>query len=193
MGLLLHIGVAGIWLQQEPDSLSAVNTKLLMIFVAMVAIAMIAQAIALIIMAAGAAKARRRGLEIAEEIRLKLMPIIDATQQAIHDTAPKVKVITENLVETSHVIRAKAQEFDATASDLNRKTRAQMARVDGIVTSALNSAAEISETIQRGIKVPVREFSGLVNGLKAGVDVLVGRARGFTARGKSPRDPGVGW
>ena len=30
-----------------------------------------------------------------------------------------MKIITENLVETSHTVRAKAQEFDATASDLN--------------------------------------------------------------------------
>lgn len=188
---VLRAGLVGMWLQREPDSLSAVNTKLLMIFVALVAFAMVAQAFALIVMAVGAAKARKRGLEIAEELRLKVMPIITTAQEVIHDTAPKVKVITENLVETSHVIRAKAQEFDATASDLNRKTRAQAARVDGIVTAALDSAAEISETIQRAIKVPVREISGLANGLKAGLDVLVGRVKGFgNGRPKYPRDPG---
>ena len=97
------------------------------------------------------------------------MPMIDEhARDLIQDTAPKVKVITENLVETSHMVRSKAQEFDVTASDLNAKTRAQAARVDGMVTSVLNTTAEISETMQRAIKVPVREFSGLVNGFKAG-------------------------
>jgi len=183
----------GMWLQ-DPDSLSSGNSRLLMIFVAMVAIAMVAQAIALIIMAVGAAKARKRGLEIAEEIRLKMLPIMTGTHEMIRDNAPKVKIITENFVETSHVIRSKAQEFDVTASDLNAKTRAQAARVDGMVTSILNTTAEISESIQRGIKLPVREVTGVMNGLKAGLDVLVGRAKGFgSGRTSAPRDRDQGW
>ena len=180
---VVRIMMSGMWLQ-DSGSLSSGNSRLLMIFVGMVAIAMVAQAIALIVMAIGAAKARKRGLEIAEEIRMKVSPILDTTHGVMQDTAPKVKVITENLVETSHVLRAKAAEFDVTASELNMKTRAQAARVDGMVTSVLNTTAEISETLQRAVKVPVREFAGLVNGFKAGIDVLVGRAKEF-GRGKA--------
>jgi hypothetical protein len=176
--MTMRFVMAGMWMQ-DPDSLSSGNSKLLMIFVAMVAIAMSAQAVALIVMAVGAAKARKRGLEIAEEVRAKAMPIFNDTHEMIRDMAPKVKIITENLVETSHTVRGKAQDFDLTASDINLKTRAQVARVDGIVTSVLNTTTEITDTIQRGIKIPVREVSGLVNGLKAGLDVLVGRAKGF--------------
>ena len=189
----IRIVMSAMWLQ-DPDSLSSGNSRLLMIFVGMVAVALIVQAIALIAMAVGAAKARKRGLEIVEEIRTKMMPIMDNTHSFIQDTAPKVKIITENFVETSHVIRSKAQEFDVTASDLNSKTRAQAARVDGIVTSALNTTTDVAETIQRGIKVPLREVSGLINGLKAGLDVLVGRAKGFgSGRAKASRDSDPGW
>jgi methyl-accepting chemotaxis protein len=183
------MGMSGVWLQ-DPGSLSSGNSRLLMVFVALVAIAMVAQAIALIVMAIGAAKARKRGLEIAEDLRVKVLPIISGTHDLIRDNSPKVKVITENFVEASHIIRSKAQEFDVTASDLNAKTRAQAARVDGIVTSVLNTTSDVSETLQRGIKLPLREFSGLLNGLKAGLDVLVGRAKG---RGNFPRDPDPGW
>jgi hypothetical protein len=63
-----------------------------------------------------------------------------------------------------------------------------------MVTSVLNSTAEITESIQRGIKIPVREVNGLVNGLKAGLDVLVGRAKGFgSGRTNAPRDRDPGW
>jgi hypothetical protein len=186
----VYMGLSGIWLQ-DPGSLSSGNSRLLMFFVGMVALAMVGQAIALIVMAIGAAKARKRGLEIAEDLRVKVLPIITGTHEMIRDNAPKVKVITENFAETSHIIRGKAQEFDVTASDLNAKARAQAARVDGMVTSVLNTTAEITETIQKGIKVPVREVSGLMNGLKAGLDVLVGRAKGSgNGRGNVPRDPG---
>jgi hypothetical protein len=186
-------GLSGMWLQ-DSDSLSSGNTRLLMIFVAMVAIAMVAQAIALIVMAVGAGKARKRGLEIAEDLREKVMPIIAGTHELIRDNSPKIKVISENFVEASHIVRSKAREFDVTATDLNSKTRAQAARVDGMVTSVLNTTAEITETIQRGIKIPVREVSGVVNGLKAGLDVLVGRAKGFgSGRTNAPRDRDPGW
>jgi hypothetical protein len=196
------IGLSGMWLQ-DPDSLSSGNTKLLMIFVGMVAIAMVTQAIALIVMAVGAGKARKRGLEIAQEVRDKMMPIIDGTHDLIRDNSPKIKVITENFVEASHIIREKAREFDVTASDLNAKTRAQAARVDGMVTSVLDTTAELKDSIQRGIKVPVREITGLVNGLKAGLDVLAGRTKGFGkgfgnggfggGRSNVPHDRDPGW
>jgi hypothetical protein len=190
---LVRIGMSGMWLQ-DSGSLSSGNSRLLMIFVGMVAVAMIAQALALIIMAIGAAKARKRGLEIAEELRMKVMPILDTTHSVIHDTAPKVKIITENLVETSHVVRNKARDFDVTASDLNMRTRAQAARVDGMVTSVLNTTAEISETLQRAVKIPVREFAGLMNGFKAGLDVLVGRAKEFGRdKATGPRGRDTEW
>jgi hypothetical protein len=182
------IVMSGMWLQ-DADSLSSGNSRLLMIFVGMVAIAMVVQAIAVIVLAVGAAKASKRALEIADELRTKMGPILDTTHTMIHDSAPKVKIITENLVETSHMVRSKAAEFDATASELNMKTRAQAARVDGMVTSVLNTTADISETLQRAIKVPVREFAGLVNGFKAGLDVLVGRVKGFgSSAGRGPRN-----
>jgi hypothetical protein len=176
----MHIVMSGMWLQ-DAGSISSGNSRLLMWFVGMVAFAMVVQAVAVIIMAIGLAKATKRGFEIADEVRTKIGPVLDTTQSVLHDAAPKVKIITENLVETSHMVRNKAREFDATATELNMKTRAQAARVDGMVTSVLNTTADISETLQRAVKVPVRELTGLVNGFKAGVDVLVGRAKGFGA------------
>lgn len=190
---VMRMAVVGMWMQ-DPDSLSSGNSKLLMIFVAMVAIAMSAQAVALIVMAIGAAKARKRGLEILEDARAKAMPLISDAHEMIRDLTPKMKVISENLVETSHMVRGKARDFDVTAGEINIKTRAQVERVNGIVTSVLNTTTEITETIQRGIKVPLREVSGLVNGLKAGLDVLVGRAKGFGGYGgRDRRDDPPGW
>jgi hypothetical protein len=179
----MQIAVLGMWMQ-EPGSISSGNSRLLLIFVGMVAVGMVVQAIAVIVMAAGTAKASKRALDIAEDMRDKILPVVASTHEIIRDSGPKVKVITENLVETSHVVRAKAAEFDMTASDLNMKARAQAARVDGMVTGVLDTTADISQTLQRAVKVPVREIAGLVNGFKAGLDVLVGRAKEF-GRGKA--------
>jgi len=182
----VSIMMVGMWLQ-EPEGVNPANTKLLLIFIGILAFSMLVQACALIAVAVGAAKARKRGLEIAEELRDKVMPLITSTHEIVRDSGPKVKIITENLVETSHVVRSKAAEFDATASELNAKARAQAARVDGMVTGVLNTTSEISNTLQRAVQVPVKEFAGLMNGFKAGLDVLIGRAKGF-GRGR-PVEP----
>jgi hypothetical protein len=185
--------MSGMWLQ-DVDSISSGNSRLLMIFIGIVAFSMLVQAVVVIVFAVGAAKTTKRLMEIIEEVRGKAMPVLHETHGLIRDTSPKIKIITENFVETSHIVRSKAQEFDATASDVNLKARAQVDRVDEMVSSVLNTTAEITSNLQKAIRVPVREFSGLMNGLKAGLDVLVGRARGFGSSKKPvPDDRDPGW
>ncbi len=188
----VRIVMSGMWLQ-DAGSLSSGNSRLLVWLVGLIALGMVVQAIAVIVIAVGAAKATKRALEIADQLHTKMMPLLETTQSVLHDSAPKVKIITENLVETSHMVRSKAAEFDATASDLNSKARAQAARVDGMVTGVLNTTTEISQSLQRALKVPVREFTGLMNGFKAGVEVLVGRAKGFGGGKPNDRSRDTEW
>lgn len=166
--------IFGIWLE-DPGSLSSGNSRLLMFFVAMVAIAMVAQAAVVIVAALGAAKARKQLLTIAEEVRAKALPVIEGTQNMVQELQPKFRILSDNLVETSHIIRAKATEFDSTLSDVNDRARMQTARMDDMVTSVLDATEGIATTLHKSVAVPVREFHGLMNGLKAGFDVLTGR------------------
>ncbi|HEY2039044.1 MAG TPA: hypothetical protein VGG95_05230 [Edaphobacter sp.] len=174
-----------LWLE-DPGSLSSGNSRLLMFFVAMVAIAMVAQAAVVIGAAYGAYKARKQLLAIAEELRAKTLPVIDGTQEMLHDLRPKLSVITENFVETSHVVRSKAAEFDETISEVNRRARTQTARVDDMFTSVLDSTAGIASSVQKTVSAPVREFHGIMNGIRAGFDVLAGRRENHRSASSYP-------
>jgi methyl-accepting chemotaxis protein len=188
----VRIVMSGMWLQ-DAGSLSSGNSRWLVIFVGVIAGALIAQAIVVAVVALGALKAGKRALDIVDEMRTKLMPMVESTHEMLQDARPKVKIITENLVETSHVVRSKAAEFDATATDWNSKARAQAARVDGMMTGVLNTTSEISQSLQKALKVPVREFTGLMNGFKAGVEVLVGRAKGYGGSKPNERSRDTEW
>ncbi|HZY63374.1 MAG TPA: hypothetical protein VFE38_12700 [Edaphobacter sp.] len=188
-----HFFLSGMWLQ-DAGSISSGNTTWLMVFVGLVALAMIVQAIALVVMAVGAAKARKRGLAVIEEVRAKAVPLIDKALPAIENTqnfiescAPKLLMLAENMVETSNIIRSKAVEFDATLSEVNSKARVQAQKADQIASSVLDGASEIVSAVQQGIRVPVREFNGLVNGIKAGIDVLVGKPKGYSSYNRNGR------
>jgi uncharacterized protein YoxC len=178
--------LSGMWLQ-DAGSISSGNSTLLMIFVGIVALAMLVQAIALVMIALGAAKARNKALGVIDEVRAKALPAIEGTEAFLRDYAPKLMTLAENLVETSAIVRNKVSEFDTTLTDVNNKTRTQAARVDGIVTNVLTGTADVVNAVQHGIRVPLREITGVVNGLKAGLDVLVGRAKGFGGYSRTSR------
>jgi hypothetical protein len=177
-----------LWQGLESDSISAGNTRLLMIFIGIVALSMLTQAILFAILAVGAKKTQRRVLSIAEELRTRALPIMGAAEDLMRDTAPKVKVITDNLLETSHVVRAKAVEFDGTLSDANQRTRAQIARVDGMVANALTATEALAEMVHQGVRKPLLEVSGLVNGFKAGLQVLMTKSKDFAPFSRRGRD-----
>ncbi|QHN04912.1 hypothetical protein FTO74_17240 [Granulicella sp. WH15] len=179
-------GALALW---QADSINSGNSRLLMLFVGIAALALSAQALAFILMAVGAARTRTRITAIFEEVRTKALPVLEKSQGMLEELAPKFKEITENAHHISTVMRDKVDEFEPTLAsanvtlrdanetlrDANVKTRAQVARVDGMVTSVLNATAEIAGTIHHGIRGPVREVAGLVSGLRAGLDTLIGR------------------
>ena len=203
--------LAMMWMQQG-ETVSTGNSVLLMVFIGIVALGSLIQMIAVIVMAIGAAKARKELLEIAAEVRAKSVPVIAKAEgmiakgevligkasEIMQDAAPKVKAVTANLVDTSEVVKRKAHEFEVTLSNVNQtvnevnaRTRAQVERLDGMVGSTLKATSDLGSSIHHGIRTPVREVIGIVNGLRAGLDVLVGKATQFGAYGRRSRNNDV--
>jgi hypothetical protein len=133
--------------------------------------------------------------EIVEDATPKVKVITTKVQEIIEDATPKVKVVTSNVADISDVVKTKVHDFEATLDkanqtlqDANSKTRAQVDRVDGMVASALKATSDMGNTIHRGIRMPVMEVAGVINGLKAGIDVLSGRAGSPGSKGSSSKD-----
>ncbi len=172
------MSMLAVWQGLESDSISAGNTRLLMIFVGLVAFSMLVQAVVVVVVALGAKKAQTRALQIFEELHARAIPIINSTEEIIQDATPKIKTISANLLETSEVVRAKAKDLESTITDANSRTKAQVARVDSMVSTALTATGSLAAMIHHGIRTPVVEAVGVVNGFKAGLDVLLSKSRG---------------
>jgi hypothetical protein len=183
---------------QETYTFSSGNAKLLIAFIALVAISMFVQAIVTISVSLKAAKAMKDLAATAEEFKTKALPLIDSMRDMGHtahkllnESAPKVKIITDNLVETSNtlvqtsnVVRHSAQEFDRTIADANIRTQKQVARVDGMVTATLNTTAEIVETVSNGIRMPAQKIAAIASQAKSALEGLLARFK--SANAKSP-------
>jgi methyl-accepting chemotaxis protein len=178
---------AGASLPAGSSSTLVSDQNLLLLFVGLVALAMVTQAIVMIGFAAKAGKAMHDMTEAVQDFKERVTPLIESateisetTTSILRETAPKVRIIADNLLETSDVVRVSAQRFDSTIADVNIRAQQQVARIDTMVTAALATTVQIAETIQRGVEVPARKIAAVANQARSmfeGIRARVTRAR----------------
>ena len=167
----------------QTGELSRHDIHLGMIFLGIIAISLMCAAGAAILAAGFTAKLLHRVDGIANIVEQRTGPILDRTNELLRDLGPKIHTVSTNVEQISYTVRSKVDELGQTVSQLNEtvqeingRTRAQVSRVDGIVTNALVATEEISHTVQQGIKAPVRQIAGVMAGLKAGLETLIARS-----------------
>jgi hypothetical protein len=145
---------------------------LLVVFIAIAAISILMQAGFTVAMFIGARKAQKKLMGLADDVRLHALPAIIASRDVIQDISPKLKIITENLTAVSTTLRIKTEKVGGLVGDVTDRAQAQATRVDGMVKGTLDHLTSAVQAIEHGIQVPVRQVSGILNGLRAGVDVM---------------------
>lgn len=165
------------------DDITRHDIHLAMICLIIIAASLVAAAIGVIITASLAGKLFVRVDKIATIVEQRTGPIMDRTNELLRDLGPKIHTVSTNVEQISYTVRAKVDELGATVSQLNEtvqeingRTRVHVAHVDGIVSEALLATEEISQTVQQGIRGPIKQVVGVVAGLKAGVETLIARS-----------------
>ena len=180
-----------MWLQ-ESDAAS--TRHLAFILVLIIAVAMAGMAIVLVLFSLKAMKAIKEVTATAEELKAKVLPLLHEVteftksgRELLDEAAPKVKHITESLVrttdtlaETSLIAKSAVQKIEVTVSDANMRTQRQVARVDGMVTTALNTTAEVVEAINTGIRVPAQKIAVMATQAKFAVEGLLDKIKSMT-------------
>jgi uncharacterized protein YoxC len=182
-----------MWLLQESDANG--TRRIVFILILLIAVAVACMAIVMIALALKAFKAIKELTATADEFKAKLIPLLDEAtgltksgRELLEDATPKVKIITENLmktsdtlVETSRIAKASAQKIEATITDANLRAQRQVARVDGMVTAALTTTAEVVETINHGIRVPAQKIAVMANQAKVIAEGLLAKVKSMAA------------
>ena len=115
--------------------------------------------------------------KITNDLSLKALPILTQTRAIVEDLSPKLRVITANLVEVSTTLRNQTEHVNSTVGDVVDKTRHQAERVDEMVSAVLDSVTHAGATIQSGVRKPVRQVNGVLNGIRAGLESLLSSNR----------------
>jgi hypothetical protein len=145
---------------------------LLVVFIAIAAFSILMQAGFTVAMFIAARKTQKKVMGLAEDVRLHALPAIIASRDVIQEITPKLKIITENLTAVSTTLRSKTEKVGGLVGDVTDRAQAQAERVDGMVKGTLDHLTSAVQAIEHGVAVPVRQVNGILNGLRAGVDVL---------------------
>jgi hypothetical protein len=148
------------------------SQTLLLVFIAIAAVSILLQAGFTIALFIGARKTQKKVIALVEDVRLHAMPAIMSSRELLTDITPKVKTITENLTTVSATLRSKTDQVGGLVGDVTEKAQAQASRVDGMVKATLDQLSFAVQAVEHGIAAPVRHVNGIINGLRAGVDVM---------------------
>ena len=153
------------------------NETILTVFVIATCLAVIIQAGILVAMFVSMKKTSERMESLAKRVEEKALPVLESTRAILEDATPKLKEITANLAEVSGSIKSQVTRMDATFNDAVDRTRLQVIRVDELVSRTIDKVEETTEMVQHTVLTPLKQLTGVIQGLSVGVGAFLARRR----------------
>jgi hypothetical protein len=146
-------------------------------FVGVTAGAVVLQALILVALYLAVRKTSARIEALAGEVKTRALPTIEQANSLMVDLRPKIETMTSNLTDTSNVGRAQMNRIDATMGDVLDRTRLQVIRADELLSKTMDRVEETTDMVHKTVISPVRQVSGLIQGLSAGMEYFFGHRR----------------
>lgn len=161
------------------------------LFIALTGIAVLLQAGVLIAIFVVLRKTSANMEALANEVKTKVLPTVAQAEALLTEIRPKVEAIAEQVKDTTTLVHHQVERVDATVHDVVDRARLQIIRTDELFTRTLDRVERTSDIVQKTVVSPVRQISGLMQGVTVGLEFLFGRGRkngGSRERGPVPQD-----
>src|SRR5690348_6706421 len=142
-----------------------------------VGIAVVVQVVVLLAVLMTVRKSSARMESLANEVQRRAIPTLDAAQQLIQTSRPKVEEIIAKPAASTTTLKGQVQRLDATVSDVMDRTRSQVIRADELVTRTMDRVEETTDIVHHTVISPVRQLAGLMQGITTGIGTLFGNRR----------------
>jgi methyl-accepting chemotaxis protein len=149
----------------------------LSVFILLTGIAVMLQAGILLAMYLAMRKSGARMEALATEVKTKLLPTAEQAYAIMTDLRPKLEVIADNLQETTAAVRSQVQRVDATVNDAVDRARLQVIRADELLSRTLDRVEQTSDMVHKTVISPVRQLSGLMQGITVALEFLFSHGR----------------
>lgn len=159
------------------------NLNNLTLWIGITSAAVLIQAFVLLAMYLAIRKTSAKVEGLTEEVKTKVLPTVDLVHNTVADLKPRIETIVVNVSESSVLMKAQLERLDATVSDVLDRTRLQVIRADELINRTMDKVEDATEAVHKTVVSPVRQLSGLLNGLTAAME--------FLRQGKNGKREGV--
>jgi methyl-accepting chemotaxis protein len=153
-------------------------------FIGLTALAILLQAGILFALYLTVRQTTTRMEALAGEFKTKTLPTVETAQAMLVDLRPKIDQIVGNVTHISgnaehsaNLVRMQMERIDATMNEVLDRARLQVIRADDLVGRTLDKVEDTTEMVHRTVVSPVRQVSGLMQGLSAGFEHFLGQRR----------------
>jgi hypothetical protein len=146
------------------------------VFILLTGIAVMLQAGVLLAMYIAMRKSSEHVESLATEVKTKILPSVEQYQSLMLELGPRLKVIAENLESTTTMLRGQVQRVDATVNDVVDRARLQVIRADELLSRTLDRVEQTSDMVHKTVVSPVRQLSGLMQGITVALEFLLSRS-----------------
>ena len=164
------------------------NESWLGFFVAITAIAVLIQMGVMVGLFVSVKKSSEKMEKLATQLEAKLSPILESSREILADSAPKLKEITSNLVDASSSMKTQAQKLESVMKEVSDRSHLQIIRMDQMLSSTLNKVESTTELLHETIFNPVKQVSGIIQGISIGLGAFLNRKKKPAEAGASGQD-----
>jgi hypothetical protein len=144
---------------------------ILTIFVILTAIAMIAQAVALV----GVLMVAKRLERKVDGLLPQAAKLVEVAKETVSETKEHASEIGKRTIVMLDMSKDQLAKIESLVSDVTTRARVQAERAEMVLDDAMSRTQHTVHVVQRGVLAPIREVQGVLSGLRAGIAAL-GRA-----------------
>jgi|SRR5271165_2682432 len=159
----------------------------LTVFIMLTGLAVLLQACVLAAMYFAMRKSGERMEALAAEVKTKVLPTVEQAQALLTEIRPRIEVIADNLEQTTTAVRGQVLRVDAAVNDVVDRARLQIIRADELLSRTLDRVEQTSDMVHETVISPVRQLSGLMQGITAGLEFLFSRRGRRNGGGREER------
>ena len=141
---------------------------------ALVALAMLVQAIVMFAAFITMRKAARAADEKFEAFQSSVTPLIDNTRALVTRLTPKIEQTADDLAALTHSLRVQITDVQSAANEMIARARNQAIRLDAMLSHVLDTLDRTGHFMTDAVNKPIRQFSAILASVKAVVESLRG-------------------
>jgi methyl-accepting chemotaxis protein len=160
-----------------------VHNDIAMVFVAIVAVAILMQAGILFAIFKALSRLNVEVREARQSFENTKEPLFSDLKSLIKQSVELVSNLNRmsgDFVKISSTARSQVEKFDGLVSETADMARQQVLRLDALVGSTIDQIEHTSRVVQDSILAPVREVSAVIKGVKTGLEFLTSKRRPTT-------------